>query len=93
MDLTGRPAPLKVLVSEQILERLRTIHPNHRRDIRTALRELAKGSGDVKELVGRLAGFYRMRIGRYRIVYRYRDEHLEAIFLEQRSIMYELFRP
>ena len=84
---------MKVLVSEQILGRLRTIHPDHRRDIRTALRDLAKGRGDVKELAGRLAGFYRLRIGRYRIVYRYRDKHLEAIFLEQRSIVYELFRP
>ena len=84
---------MKVLVSEQILTRLRTIHPDHRRNIRTALRELAKGRGDVKELAGRLAGFYRLRVGRYRIVYRYRDKHLEALFLEQRSIVYELFRP
>jgi mRNA interferase RelE/StbE len=84
---------VKVLVSEQILARLRTLHPDHRREIRTALRELAKGRGDVKELAGRLAGFYRLRTGRYRVVYRYRDKHVEAIFLEQRSIVYELFRP
>ena len=84
---------MKVLVSEQILTRLRTIHPEHRRDIRSALRELAKGRGDMKELAGRLSGFYRLRIGRYRVVYRYRDKHVEAIFLEQRSIVYELFRP
>jgi len=84
---------VKVLVSEQILARLRTIHPDHRRDVRTALRELAKGRGDMKELAGRLAGFYRLRIGRYRVVYRYQGKHVEAIFLEQRSIVYELFRP
>ena len=84
---------MKVLVSEQIVARLRTLHPDHRKDVRSALRELAKGQGDVKELAGRLAGFYRLRIGRYRIVYRYRDKHVEAIFLEQRSIVYELFRP
>ncbi|CAN5923927.1 hypothetical protein BH11MYX4_BH11MYX4_17860 [soil metagenome] len=84
---------MKVLVSEQIVTRLRTIHPDHRRAIRSALRELAKGRGDMKELAGRLAGFYRLRIGRYRIVHRYRDKHVEAIFLEQRSIVYELFRP
>ena len=84
---------MKVLVSEQIVARLRTLHPDHRKEVRTALRELAKGRGDVKELAGTLAGFYRLRIGRYRIVYRYRDKHIEAIFLEQRSIVYELFRP
>ena len=84
---------MKLLVSEQILARLRTLHPDHRREIRSALRELAKGRGDVKELAGRLAGFYRLRIGRYRIVYRYEEKHLEAIFLEQRSVVYELLRP
>ena len=84
---------MKLLVSEQILARLRTLHPDHRREIRSALRELARGRGDVKELAGRLAGFYRLRIGRYRIVYRYEEKHLEAIFLEQRSVVYELLRP
>jgi mRNA interferase RelE/StbE len=84
---------VKVLVAEPIQGRLRTLHPDHRKEIRTALRELARGRGDIKELAGRLSGFYRLRIGRYRIVYRYRDKHVEAIFLEQRSIVYELFRP
>jgi mRNA interferase RelE/StbE len=93
MDEARRFAEVKVLVSEQILVCLRGLHPDHRRDIRSALRELAKGKGDVKELEGRLAEFYRLRIGRYRIVFRYRDKHIEAFFLEQRSIVYELFRP
>ena len=84
---------MKLLVSEQIVARLRTLHPDHRKDIRAGLRELANGRGDVKELEGRLAGFCRLRIGRYRIGYRYREKHIEAIFLEQRSIVYELFRP
>lgn len=84
---------MKVLVSEQIVSRLRTLHPDHRKSIRTALRELAKGRGDTKELAGKLDGFYRLRIGRYRIVYRHHDDRIEAIFLEQRSIVYELFRP
>jgi mRNA interferase RelE/StbE len=84
---------MNVLVSEQVIERLRTLHPDHRKEIRDGLRELGKGRGDTKELAGTLAGFYRLRIGRYRIVYRHRDRHIEAIFLEQRSIVYELFRP
>ena len=84
---------MKVLVSEQIIARLRTLHPEHRKAVRVGLRQLAKGAGDTKELAGPLAGFYRLRIGRYRIVYRYQENHIEAIFLEQRSIVYELFRP
>ena len=84
---------MKVFVSQQILSFLRTLHPDHRKVIRRALAELTKNRGDRKELAGRLAGFYRLRIGRYRIVYRHQDNRIEAIFLEQRSIVYELFRP
>lgn len=84
---------MKVLVSEQVLERLRTLHPDRRKEVKRALVELSKGQGDTKELAGALTGFYRLRIGRYRVVYRYQAKHIEAIFLEQRSIVYELFRP
>jgi mRNA-degrading endonuclease RelE of RelBE toxin-antitoxin system len=84
---------VKVLVSAQVLERLRTLHPERRKDIRRALVELGKGRGDCKELAGSLMGLHRLKIGRYRIVLRYQAKHIEAIFLEQRSVVYELFRP
>jgi mRNA-degrading endonuclease RelE of RelBE toxin-antitoxin system len=84
---------VKVLVSEQILKRLRILHPDRRKKIRRALSDLGKGRGDCKELEGTLTGFHRLRIGRYRIVYRYQSKHIEAFFLEQRSVVYELFRP
>lgn len=82
---------MKVVVSEQVAARLRTLHPDHRAEVRRALRDLAKGRGDVKELAGSLSGFYRLRIGRYRVVFRYED-NIEAVFFEHRSIVYELFR-
>ena len=84
---------MKVLVAEQVVAGLHLLHPDHRKVIRAALRELGHGRGDTKELSGTLAGFYRLRIGRYRVVYCYRDKHIEVLFLEQRSIVYELFRP
>ncbi len=82
---------MKVLASEQIVGRLRTLHPDHRNELPRALEGLANNRGDVKELAGSLSGFYRLRIGRYRIVYRYEKKRIEAIFLEHRSIVYELF--
>ena len=84
---------MKVLVSPQVLERLRTLHPESRKEIRAALIDLGRDNGDTKELAGSLAGFYRLRIGRYRVVFRYQEKHIEVIFLEQRSLVYELFRP
>ena len=84
---------MKVVVSEQVLAGLGKLHPDQRREVRRALRDLAKGSGDTKELAGALAGFYRLRVGRYRLVYRYGERQIEAIFFEHRSVVYELFRP
>jgi mRNA-degrading endonuclease RelE of RelBE toxin-antitoxin system len=84
---------VKVLVSDQILKRVRTLLPDRRKELRSALVDLGKGLGDCKELAGSLTGFHRLRIGRYRVVYRYQAKHIEAIFLEQRSVVYELFRP
>ncbi len=84
---------MKVLVSEQIFAKLRTLHPDHRKLVRKAIQGLANEKGDRKQLVGALSDYYRLRIGRYRVVYCYREKHIEAVFLEVRSIVYELFRP
>jgi len=84
---------VKVVVSEQVLARLGELHPDQRREVRRALRDLAKDGGDTKELAGALAGFHRLRVGRYRLVYRYGQREIEAIFFEHRSVVYELFRP
>ncbi len=84
---------MKLVASEQVRERLRTLHPTQRKQVREALDALADGRGDVKELSGSLAGYFRLRVGRYRAVFSYRGQVVEVIFLEQRSVVYELFRP
>ena len=83
---------MKVVVSEQVLARLGELQPDQRGQVRRALHDLAKGSGETKELAGVLAGFHRLRVGRYRLVYRYGEGQIEAMFFEQRSVVYELFR-
>ena len=46
----------------------------------------------IRELEGTLAGYYRLRIGKYRLIFRYRNgAAIEAIFLEERSVVYEVF--
>ena len=93
MDEARRRTGVKVVVSEQVLARLGELHPDQRREVRRAIRDLVKGGGDTKELAGVLAGFHRLRVGRYRLVYRYGQREIEAIFFEHRSVVYELFRP
>jgi mRNA interferase RelE/StbE len=84
---------VKVVLSDQVVGRLRKLHPEQRRRLREALARLPKGKGDVKELEGTLAGFFRLRSGRFRVVFRYNENRIEALFLEHRSLVYELFRP
>lgn len=60
-----------------------------------ALRELAAGKGDIRPLEGAFSGFYRLRVGRYRLVFRYhakgRGKCIRCEFAEARSIVYLMY--
>lgn len=81
--------------SDQVVGALKGLHPGVRRDIRRALHELNAGKKrDVAGLTGKLAGFRRLRVGKYRIVFRYSDAgELIAEFLGLRETVYESFKP
>ncbi len=49
---------------------IRSLAPDTRRKVLAGLRALESGGGDVKVLEGPLQGWYRLRVGRYRIIYR-----------------------
>ena len=81
--------------SDQFGDGLKALHPGVRRDIRRALDEVNAGKKrDVAALTGELTGFWRLRVGKHRIVFRY-DEvgQLMAEFLGPRSTVYRSFRP
>jgi mRNA interferase RelE/StbE len=81
--------------SDQVVGALKALHPGVRRDIRRALDEIDAGkSRDVARLIGELAGFSRLRVGKYRIVFRYdKAGQLTAEFLGPRSTIYRTFMP
>jgi mRNA-degrading endonuclease RelE of RelBE toxin-antitoxin system len=82
---------MKVELAEQVVDFVRRLPPEPRRRLRLALRDLARGRGDIKRLEGPLDGYCRLRVGGYRIVFAYRDRGtVQCIFAEQRSIVYEL---
>jgi len=63
-----------------------------RRQLRAALRDLAKGKGDIKPLEGPLQNYCRLRVGRYRVILSYRtSRRVECLFAEHRNIVYEVF--
>jgi mRNA-degrading endonuclease RelE of RelBE toxin-antitoxin system len=83
---------MKILASEQVRQWLLALPPDTKKRVRTALRSLAKGHGDIKALRGELEGFCRLRIGGLRIVYSQPSgKTLRLEYADSRDIVYETF--
>lgn len=83
-------------VSDQVAATLKALHPDVRKDIRRALGDLDAGQKrDTKRLTKQLDGFWRLRIGKYRVIYRTDPKTGEIIaeFLDTRSSVYDRFTP
>ena len=56
------------------------------------MKELGHERGDIRSLEQALAGYYRLRVGKFRLIFRYVNTgEIEAIFVEERSMVYEVF--
>lgn len=78
--------------STQVIEYARRLAPEPRRAIKHALVELREEHGDICALEANLSGYHRLRVGRHRIIFNYAaDGAIEAIFIEERHLVYELF--
>jgi mRNA interferase RelE/StbE len=78
--------------SAQVIEYAKRLAPEPRRAIKHALTELRQERGDIRALEGNLSGYYRLRVGRRRIILAYAaDGAIDAIFLEERQLIYEIF--
>jgi mRNA interferase RelE/StbE len=84
---------MKILASEQVQDWLRSLSPDARRRVRLALRSLAESSaGDVKALEAELTGFYRLRVGGYRIIYSEQAGKVMRLeYADLRELVYEQF--
>ncbi len=81
-----------VVIAAQVREFGRRLAPEPRRLLRRALIGLKNESGDLRQLEGNLAGYHRLRVGRHRVIFRYASgSAIEALFVEERSIVYEIF--
>jgi len=84
---------MRISASEQVQTWLLGLPPETKRRVRLALRGLARGRGDIKGLIGPLAGYNRLRIGGLRIIYR--QVLAQEICLEyanNRDVIYELYQ-
>jgi mRNA-degrading endonuclease RelE of RelBE toxin-antitoxin system len=84
---------MKISASEQVAGWLCALPPQPKRRVRLALRELARGRGDIKALCGPLEGFNRLRVGGMRIVYRQPGaKEIRLEYANTRDVVYELYR-
>ncbi len=83
---------MKVVVSGQVVTFVRRLAPEPHRQVRRALRDLAAGKGEIRNLEGPLDGYSRLRVGAYRIIFSYEARRtIECVFAERRSLVYEVF--
>jgi mRNA-degrading endonuclease RelE of RelBE toxin-antitoxin system len=87
---------MRISASEPVQLWLQGLPPGTRQRVRREFKALAGGGArrlDVKPLRRELEGFYRLRIGDYRVVY-----HLEAgpvvrlDYADLRDVVYDVFR-
>lgn len=84
----------KVRVSPQVEAFVKSRALEPRRMLTRAIKGLAKNSGNIRNLEGALAGFRRLRVGGYRVLFAERFEggvrYIDCIFAETRSVVYEM---
>jgi len=84
----------KLRITPEAARLLSKIHPENKKYIKKALKELQQNPYTGKDLQEELFGFNSLRIKKYRIIYDIReDEYLLRIYyIGQRSDVYEQFR-
>src|SRR5579862_3245393 len=91
------PASMKteIRVETQAEAFVKSLAPDPRKQLRTAIKGLAGGRGDTKTLEGNLAAYSRLRVAGYRVIFKERAERgtriVDCIFAERRPLVYELF--
>ena len=84
----------KLRITPEAARLLSKIHPENKKYIKKALKELQHNSYTGKDLQEELFGFNSLRIKKYRIIYDIREDKylLRIYYIGQRSDVYEQFR-
>ena len=85
----------KIRVESQVEEFVKSLAPDPRRRLRMAIKGLAAGRGDIKSLEGNLAGFSRLSVTGYRVIFKEWAKPgmrvVDCVFAERRALVYEIF--
>lgn len=84
----------RVVVGARVKTFLESLAPKPRRKLWRGIKELADGRGDVKQLEGRLAPYWRLRADRMRVVFDQKsaagERRLICFFAEHRATVYSV---
>ena len=82
----------RVIVTARVRDFLRSLAPEPRRKLWRAIKELADDKGDVKLLEEKLSGFWRLRVGKIRVIYEIKTvggtRVIFCFYANYRSIVY-----
>jgi mRNA interferase RelE/StbE len=79
-------------ISPQVRAQQTTLGPQYRRMVKQAIRALAEERGDIRALRDELSGWHRLRIGPYRLIFRYTEGRvIQCAYLDERKLVYEIF--
>ena len=82
----------KVKVRPQVWIFATTLGLEHRRAFKRGVLGLAEEKGDIKALGDKLSGYYRLKVSRFRVIFRYTPgQIIECVFAEERKLIYEIF--
>jgi mRNA-degrading endonuclease RelE of RelBE toxin-antitoxin system len=85
----------KIRVEAQVEAFVKSLAPEPRRRLRMAIKRLAEGRGDIKALEGKLAGYSRLSVPGYRVIFKEHAERgtriIDCVFAERRALVYEIF--
>ncbi len=82
----------RVQVREQVWRYCARLGPKNRRAVKAAILALARERGDIRSLRDRLEGYYRLRVGSYRVIFRYLEGRvIECVYINDRALVYDVF--
>jgi len=76
-------------VPDQVVELVRTLHPDLKKKVRASLKIILSAPDSGKALKEELAGVRSFRVGRFRIIYRVRKKEIEIVAVGPRARIYE----
>ena len=86
----------EVRVAPQVERFVKSRAPEPRQALRKAIKGLTAEEGDIKALEGKLAGWSRLRVSSYRVLYKESAERgvrtINCVYANHRSVVYELFQ-